>query len=292
MSMSLSNWRRTSFLSTSLCLGISLWVSLTGCFVEDLPSGKFANPIDATKAADSVTDYAGKELQNETQLSSKQILAEVASTYQKCTSYRDSGLFESKTTRNDGSEWSHLIAFRTAFQRDPQKFRFAYRQNYYDQGYREPTILWHDRRITMIGEEETNIFEKQTDLGRAVARLTGVSSSTSHNISALLMPNQIGGRRLVELSNLKPPQIEKIAKDTCYRLEGLYADEKMILWINTETFLITKIESHMTIRGKLKVYNTTHTPEINKKLAASLFEKQVVDEWKGLDDHDDLQRDE
>ncbi|MCA9232783.1 MAG: hypothetical protein KDA57_19190 [Planctomycetales bacterium] len=264
-----------------VCSGIYSSQSPTICLAIDSDSSVGESAFSADEGI-SIAAKNEEKSRGLLRFSPRQILDRVANTYKSCTSYRDSGRFENTVTRKDGSKWSRKIAFRTAFQRVPQRFRFTYRKDYYDRGYQEPIILWHDGQRTLVSEGEPAKFEPQEALGRSVARFTGVSFSTVHNIPALLMPNSIGGRRLIELSHLKPPQIETIEKVVCYRLEGIYADEKMVLWIDSDSYLILKIEEYTSVNEKRGVYATFYDPTLNEKIPNSLLEKEVAGEWVGF----------
>jgi len=214
-------------------------------------------------------------------ISSRKILSNVSDAYAQCKSYRDEGLSVSNITMMDGTTQSIRTAFRTAFLRG-KKFRFSYRENPFGRGYSKANILLHERNRTLLKSERFAKFKKIKSLGTGVASLTGVSSSTAHFIPVLLMPKDIGGRKLIELSDLKEPQIEVVNNNNCYRVEGLISKEKTVLWITTASYLIVKIEDHTTVNGKLNMQTISYTPRMDENIPVRLFDKQVEDEWKHL----------
>ncbi|TWU30078.1 hypothetical protein [Bythopirellula polymerisocia] len=215
-------------------------------------------------------------------LSSQQILKRVGHTYSECKEYQDSGKSITEFTREDGSRWSHNTVFRTAMRRgnDTLEYRFAYRKNYFGKNFSDETILWHDGHCTMVSDEEPANFKKEESLGRATAGLTGISSGTAHYIPVLLMPQLIRGRKLTEFSAHRPPKQEKLGKNICYRLDGLYANDKISLWIEKDTFLILKI---VTGNGEPTIQTITYIPKIDEKIPDRFFGKHVKGEWEEIE---------
>ena len=246
-------------------------------------SAKPGRPSNAAEVDSEITRTKA-ESQGAVHLSAKQILNKVADAYGKCRSYKDSGESKTEFTMKDGSKAILRTSFRTALRRGAfaRKFRFTYRENPYERGYSKASVLLHDRNGTFLTQVGGGKFERQETLGTGVARLTGTSSGTAHFLPALLLPDEVGGRKIIEMSDLKPPQIEMVEKSRCYRVEGLYAKEKMVLWITADSFLIVKIEDYATFDKKLELQSISYSASFNERVPDRLFNKQVEGEWKHL----------
>ena len=254
------------------------------CVDPKPPVDKSADHPQALIEGDQDANQPREGSRDVVRMSAKQILDKVASAYAKCKSYIDSGKSITESTMKNGSKDTFRIAFHTALRRGTFtiKYRFAYRVNYFGTGYNKATVLWHDGQRTMISERGSVEFEKEESLGRATAGLTGLSSGTAHDIPALLMPKLIGGRKLTEVTTLKPPKQEKLGKHVCYCLEGLYGDSKIVLWIEKNSFLILKIVQYYTVNEKPYVQIISYVPKMNEEIPNRLFEKQVEGEWENL----------
>ena len=164
------------------------------------------------------------------------------------------------------------------------KYRFAYRVSYFEESYGKATILWHDGQRTMTSNTVPSNFVEEESLRSGVAGLTSLSSGAAHNIPALLMPKLVAGRKITELTNLKPPLKEKIGDAICYRLNGLYGNLKVSLWVEKDSFLILKISEYRNRNRNEEpsTRTTLFTPEMAIKISDRFFEKQVGGEWKHL----------
>jgi len=214
-------------------------------------------------------------------LSAIQIMQKVGQVYADCATYRDSGVRIDERVEEDGSKSIRRLEFRTAYQRGG-RFRFAFRKDVLGRGFGKAYILWHDGERTMSSWKEPGKFVEEDSLGIAVAGFTGISFGTAHNIPPLLMPEEIGGRTLLEVTALQSPVREKLDESMCYRIEGLFADDKFILWIDVGTYLIIKTERHSSFRRIPRQITISYSPVINEPIPDALFEKQVEGEWEGL----------
>lgn len=246
---------------------------------------KDSGSVDNLQTSQSVDNGITRD---EIAWSSREILDKVANVYAHCKTYRDSGYCLTEVQESDGSDTATEIAFRTCFRRITKKlflYRFAYRGNYFDRGFDEASILWHNGQQTLVRDGGSDEFEKAESIGLATAGFTGVSWGTAHTVPVLLIPDEIGGRRLVAMTSLKPPQKEKLEETSCYRIEGLYGDEKRTVWIQAETYLIMRIVDEMKIDEKIHVQTTRYVPTLDRALTDELFNKQVLGEWDDLEKH-------
>src|SRR5262249_37489466 len=127
--------------------------------------------------------------------------------------------------------------FRTAFVR-PDRFRFEYEQN----GVTQMIVWRHRRSVRSWCRFMTRKEPGPRSLGMALAGATGVSSVSAHTIPALLLPDQVGGRRLTDATGVERVKDGVQTSLPCFRLRGSYAGDPMMLWIDRQTFLVRKIE--------------------------------------------------
>ena len=174
-------------------------------------------------------------------LTAQQLLDKMADTYATCKSYRDSGVVTNDFGPRPGSGATYprhvdVKPFRTAFVR-PDRFLFEY----HNPTPEMPYIIWAKE-----GDVRTWWYikpgeEKQTSLEMAVAGATGVSSGSAHTIPALLLPQEIGGRRLTMLTDLKRLPDEAVEQTPCFKLEGKYVNRPTTLWLDKSSFLLFRM---------------------------------------------------
>lgn len=283
--MSLPNYRKNRILRLLALILLGM------CFLPTLGNCQPANPT-VVKTTESTNDAnvknsgsfpANEAWRDEVRLTAHDILSKVSSTYRDCKSYWDSGASKTEFLMDDGSKGVILTEFHTALRRRSElelRYRFTFRNSFYGHNYDKPTILWHDRQRTLICDEGQVDFKQEESLRLASARLTGISLGTSHMIPALLMPDLIKGRRIVDLSALLPPKLEKLEDEFCYRVEGLSGGEKTVLWIHHNSFLILKVLEHLTVEEEVGLRTTSYVPVLNEKIPVELLMKKVESEWK------------
>lgn len=252
------------------------------------PTEKLAKVVPAAKMffmfciLIASTQAADLAVNGESDPSAEDVLAIVAETYGNCSSYIDSGTATLTTTYKNGRESKTRCKFKTSYIRG-KKFRFAYRLNVFDLGYGGPVVLIHDDQATKVKLEGKDEFEVQESLGAAVARLTGVSVGTAHTVPSLLMPKEIGGRKILSLRDITPLKTEKVAQKSCYKIEGSIHGSKIVMWIDKSTYLLAKIEEHRCSNGKNYSEVVVFSPSANLEIADKFFEEQVAGEWSDLE---------
>ena len=199
----------------------------------------------------------------EEKMKTQEILTKTVEVYAKCKSYKDSGYVRTVFLNKDGTtKFITKKVFKTAFIR-PAKFRFEYAEKKADE-LQNKYIIWKDgKNIKSFWEIKGE--ETPKSLSMAIAGATGISSGTAHNIPTLLI-SEVRGRKI---TNMKNPIILKEGKDDngklCYliKAEKKQKNETFILWVQKETFLITKIET-TTIFDKFDTESVTiYQPQIN-----------------------------
>ncbi|HEX4052167.1 MAG TPA: hypothetical protein VHY19_14955 [Steroidobacteraceae bacterium] len=174
----------------------------------------------------------------------------MAARYAKASTYRDKGIVRT-TFQTPQRAWSKEMAFTTAFERATHSFRFEIVLPL-------PTpeaVENHDRR--WIVRREGDRLEVRTFLPpsassggtfpSAIAAATGVSKGAAHNIPALLMPEELGGRRVTCCDdNARRIEDENWATAACFRVHRTLQTDRGFttetLWIEKASFLIRGIE--------------------------------------------------
>ena len=129
-----------------------------------------------------------------------ELLARVADVYSRCRSYKDTGT-QSRLLRGvlGGLEREVVeeIRFTTTFVR-PARFRFEFTEADWP-NYRY--LIWRDAAVVRTYWDLASSIRTSTTLDSALATAAGVSRRASHMVPALLLPNEIRGTRITEMSD-------------------------------------------------------------------------------------------
>ena len=200
-------------------------------------------------------------------LTAKDVLDRMAKTYAECKSYRDTGMVETKARRV--VFFGQPTTFSTVFVR-PKRFRFEYTQNQMAPPGVESQlheILWCNGNEVRLWSSALPGIKKEESLGMAVDWATGLSSGSAHTIPSLLLPKEIGGRRLTDITEAKRIEDAHIGNVACIRISGKYGDSAMTLWLDQKQFLVRRIDS----QSKIEERTTTYEPVIDEKIAEKLL---------------------
>lgn len=202
-------------------------------------------------------------------LTAQQILDKMTTTYATCKSYRDSGVvtndFGPHSAGDNFPRHVDVKPFRTAFVR-PDQFRFEY----YDGTPEKLYIVWAKggevRRWWYI---KTGV-EKEPSLDLSLGGATGVSGGSAHTIPALLLPDQVGGAKLLAMIDLTRLPDESLEGTPCFKLQGKYGfgNQPRTVWLEKATFLVRRIAE----RTGLAKNTTDYRPEVNKDIPAKELE--------------------
>ncbi|QDT00619.1 hypothetical protein [Adhaeretor mobilis] len=212
-------------------------------------------------------------------ISANAILARSAETYRVAETYVDNGISITTIQRANGAKLQLVFEFHTAFER-AKAFRFAFRKNAFNLGFEAPYVVWHEGKQTMTNTGQKRGFVPVKSIGTAIAMLTGVSSGTSHNIPSLLMPGEIGGKRILSLAKMSPIKKKVLNNRDCYVLEGISGTRQTTLWIDKESQLILRIDEAYTLDGEFRNKTTSYDPAINRDVPNVSFAKKLPNEWK------------
>jgi hypothetical protein len=105
-------------------------------------------------------------------------------------------------------------------------------------------------------------IKKRDSLDLATAGATGVSDGSAHNIPALLLPKEISGRKIADITEAKIESARLGTADS-FRVQGKYADDPITLWIDKKTFLVRRIETQSKFDNFRTEQTTTYDPVID-----------------------------
>lgn len=177
-------------------------------------------------------------------LGAEQILARVAAVYASCRSYSDSGVVK---TRYPGL-LGHTTEkpFRTVFVR-PDRFRFQFLETKSLIGGEYVYIVWRTGDKVQTWWDVKPGVEEARSLGDALSAATGVSGGSAHAIPALLLPQEVSGRRPTDVAHARLLDEARIGASTCFRIAGMYGDAPTTLWVEKRRFLILRIDRRTEI---------------------------------------------
>jgi outer membrane lipoprotein-sorting protein len=198
----------------------------------------------------------------ENSLAARQILDRMADTYAHCQSYQDTGIL--KENYSPSVTEDKEILFTTAFIR-PDCFRFEYQKQ--EKSSLSRYIIWAKGKDVRSWWNRKGSIEKTTSLDFALAAATGISSGTANHIPALLLPEQIKGRRFTDMTQIKRIEDGKLDSIDCFLIQGSYEGREIILWIDKKTFLVYQMEMRYKFLGVDVVRTIRYDPRINAEIS-------------------------
>jgi outer membrane lipoprotein-sorting protein len=200
-------------------------------------------------------------------LTAQQILDKMATIYATCKSYRDSGVVTNDFgPHSAGDNFPRHVAvkpFRTAFVR-PDQFRFEYD----DATPEKPYVVWAKGSDVCTWWYIKPGVGTPASLENAIAGATGVSSGSAHTVPTLLLPDQIGGRKLTAMTDLKRLPDETLDATPCFKLQGKYANAPTTIWLGKATHLILRT---YVDTGLVKC-TTVYKPQVDIEIPAKELE--------------------
>jgi Predicted periplasmic protein (DUF2092) len=199
-------------------------------------------------------------------LTAKQIVERMAKEYAQCKSYRDSGVVKTVFIGTDRQRTVEK-PFTTAFVR-PDRFRFEYKDDK-ERRY----IVWRDGKDVQTWWDVTPGIKKPASLRSALAAATGVSSGSAHAVPALLIPDEVGGRRLTGITEAKRIEDAKLDKVDCFRIQGQYGGYPRTLWVDKKTFLVRRIDLERKLGVDFRTERTwIYEPVIDGEISDKMLE--------------------
>lgn len=221
------------------------------------------------------------------------IFQNMAQVYADCTSYSDSGLVKTVFFQADGERTTER-PFTTAFVR-PGRFRFEYTEQLED-GRESRYIVWQSEPLVQIWwsiESDEFLDALDSSLALALAGGTGISGGSAHTIPTLLLPSEILGTRLMDMTEaerIEDAYLDKtgcevtaasVSGDECYRVQGQFATSsvtEMIVWIEKKTFLVRRIDKQNQFETFRTESTTTYSPAINGDISEDMLEFGVPEQ--------------
>lgn len=197
-------------------------------------------------------------------LKAQDVLDRMAKAYANCKSYRDSGVVRTVFIEATGDRTKER-RFATALVR-PDRFRFEYEEKLLD-GRDFRCIVWRKGKDVQTWWSVDSGLEKPRSLDSAVAQIAGVSAGSAHTIPALLLTNDVTGRRLTDIMEAKRVGDAKLGKVDCFRIEGDFvAGAPMTIWIDKKAFLVQRIDSRRKFDRFRTEETTTYDPVFDKEI--------------------------
>jgi hypothetical protein len=112
-------------------------------------------------------------------------------------------------------------------------------------------------------------IHENASLGSALAGATGVSGGSAHAVPALLLPDEIAGRRLTDMTDVKRVADAEVGGVACFCVEGKYADLPRRVCMERKTFLVRKVEFDSDFPGFRVHETTTYEPFIDEPVASA-----------------------
>jgi hypothetical protein len=160
--------------------------------------------------------------------------------------------------------------FRTAFVR-PDRFRFEYQETGFFGAKRRYIVSRVGSKVQTWWDVRPGI-EAPESLNSALGAATGVSGGSAHTIPVLLLPGEVEGRRLTDMTDVKRIADATLGGVDCFRVEGTYANVPRTVWVEQKTFLVRRIEFESTFPSFRTQETTTYEPVVDKPVAQELLE--------------------
>ncbi|MBV07724.1 MAG: hypothetical protein CMN21_00735, partial [Rubinisphaera sp.] len=236
------------------------------------------NPTDAIRIVDDRVEITkvttlpdGERFDSQTlpdNIDVEQIVDRMTKVYAECKSYTDTGVIESVVRETPDSP-NMIIdhSFTTAFVR-PGRIRFE--------------IENEDKEKLLISANESNIqtwwdlepgIRKPASLDLAFAEGLGFAGGNVGHIPALLMPQKLevweASLKVVEPKRIYERKLENVE---CYCLEFKFDEQRTVLWIDKQSYLILQIEQSIKTEDNYYEWRTTFNPTINDNVTEQMLE--------------------
>ncbi|KLU01840.1 hypothetical protein RISK_006024 [Rhodopirellula islandica] len=190
----------------------------------------------------------------------------MATTYSECQTYTDSGTLTT-TYLSDEGESSEVKPFATAMIR-PHQFRFEFSVEGDSQSR---YIVCRDQGQVRTWWDVGRRSERPYSLGLGLAGATGVSGGSAHTIPALLLPREVGGRKLTDVTKTKRGDDQQQGDHACFTIEAQFSGDPITIWIDQESYLVRRIDSQSEFDDFTSQDVTIYDPVINSTIDPSLL---------------------
>jgi outer membrane lipoprotein-sorting protein len=203
------------------------------------------------------------------QLTANMILEQMATTYSSCKTYTDTGLvstiyFEGHNKRTVKQPFSTSFIRPDAFRFECKEKAGFFREHLY--------IVCREERKTRTWWDVTPGVKVAESLGLALAGATGVSGGSAHTIPALLIPEEVSGQRLTDITHVKLIEDEILDNIRCFCIQGQFGGNPITLWIEKNTFLLRKMVTENEYSDFHTQSTTTYRPVIDEEVPPKMLQ--------------------
>jgi len=199
---------------------------------------------------------------------SQQVFERMTKVYAECKSYTDTGVIEAVVRQTPNSP-NVIIdhSFTTAFVR-PGRLRFEIE----DEDKEKLLISANDGNIQTWWDLEPGI-RKPASLDLAFAQALGFAGGNVGHVPALLMPQELefweASLKVAELQRMYERKLENVE---CYCLDFKFDEQRTVLWIDKQSYLIRRIEQWINSEDLYAEWRTTFIPTINGNVTEQMLE--------------------
>jgi hypothetical protein len=196
-------------------------------------------------------------------MTAREIIDRMQSTYANSRTYRDSGVVEMIFTGSVNQ--TIRKPFTTAFVR-PDRFRYAFEEK--KPGGQDRVFIIHRE-----GESVQAYWTLQDDLkfeslDRAVAAATGVSNGSAVTVPAMLLPEEITWRRGLRFNQPQRIDDQNFEGADCFRLQDLILSTiPATFWIDKKTMLLKKIYREQQFENFRTRETTVYRPILDAEMS-------------------------
>lgn len=166
------------------------------------------------------------------------LLNRMAEKYSHLISYQDEGIVKTTFDEETGGR-IEKIPFKTSFKR-PNLFRFEW-TDYLFTKLGKKRVIWSNGKESFTYWEPDR-YEKEEDLGLAIAGASGVSNGSAHTVSAMLLQDEVRGFTWTDLKDTSVLEETVFEEVPCYHIKGTHpAGELYELWIGKSDLLLRKV---------------------------------------------------
>lgn len=200
--------------------------------------------------------------------SAEAILAKVAKIYSECKSYRDSGVLE--MIHYDRFKSTKRSTFETVFVRpDNYRFQFKYRHGEADDEF-FTFIAWRKDKDAKTWWE----LQGEKDIDPKNVFTQGAGAGPGGHL-AYFVPRMISDSATMWPRTLKQPErlgILKLEKNSWIHLRGQHLGKLTDFWIESDTYLLRKVETVRQLDENGIFYSIGYQPEINVAIPHKAFD--------------------
>jgi outer membrane lipoprotein-sorting protein len=198
------------------------------------------------------------------------LLDQMAEKYSHLVSYQDEGVVITTYDEETGGRIEKL-PFKTLFKR-PNLFRFEW-TDYFLSKLGTKRVIWSNGKDAFTYWEPDR-YEKEEELGLAIAGATGVSGGSAHTVPRLLLADEVGGFSVTELKHTSLLGEDVFEGVLCYHIKGAHPNGDFYeLWIGKKDLLLRKVRQQKKDTDKVvtdeEVRRNIH---VNEPIANTLFD--------------------